>query len=1584
MKSPLGSLPAPRWRAEGAPRLPLRARGGRASGRFALLLAGWLLCLGGIGALLALLRPLPRPHFAPFCITAYASPTLAASATAARDQEQLCAVFERVTARTWTAPQRGSMVQQLDDLAALTLSEDAVVYLSGHALVTETGEVAILPADAVPDDPRTWLPLTDVLRHLARCPARRQLLVLDIAHAGLLPRWGVPDGEVARAIPAALAAVPDERRLVLCACAPGQVAQVSEVLGQSAFAHYLEEGLRGRADGYRPEKGTGPFEFRGPVPFSGRRDGRISARELTAFVQARVERWALLNRGVRQTPELFGTGEDFPLAAVTKTAAAPRKVYAASPDWLREARADAERLLDNGDFQRNPRTWQQLQTLIADTERSCRFVAEPASLASSFLKQCDRLRGQSPAAAFPTAFSLTLQMQHDAPPSPAARQLQESICQIHDQWRRAKPAEGARLQERFLGQWPLTTRTTTAQERDAAVVQWLVQQGPLDPSSVRWADALLRAGSDAEPRHGEALAIRLLADLAGRISASAWSGTHAQQVLALARLAEQPLRHPQTFAWCRDELEQALQRKHEGEIALWSSGYVPRQRAEQLLRDAELQLLELHQQAESLTAIWELSERATVLLPAYVPILDVQPELRNAWIDAVRVTTALLDERAQPPIDPAVRRLTRTRLDENAGRLRELLAALREPFVPDRIERLIQLSRTSAGPPVLRELETLRDAGPGWLPAQAHASLEKAAAALALRLHEATSKLDRADDIQKHCTATMAPAPADTAPLSQAAARIQCEIALLEMGGVTKDRLAPLHDAGAKLTADNQSAPAWAAWGQALRDLYAVGIPEQLARARSLVRKERLSRFIPAREPTSAFDAGAPLALQVRRQEVQAAWTWLAGRYRYQARDYAGLGLDTPGMQTAQRFYADAAAHAALPPEAATVVRMPTPVQRLHAGQLSTTTSLALERIVPAGKFGPTQVQIVLPDSAWLDVTPTAIELPGVKNTGATQTLTTQVPLRIGLRDGAERSQTPAPLGFLAVARADGRAFHHLVPVPLQVTAQEVAVLLSSNPKEPQPNLDEVRLRPGNVRQSFFVYLQNLTPRSRTVSVELLAGGGLVPGGKTRVTLRPGQTERIAFHDAPTPLDAKPLPDCHSPLEMRVFDAEQNQAPLAVRRFPVVVAQPRDYVRIADTQIEPAPLAAERRVSVSLQTWTKVPGPGIPAQLVLPASRSAKPPDLSPERELSNQPRGEPVALSAETSRGTGDDDHPIYVTVDGVPRAFIFHSASGQRSGSLPHHDDRLAMRIRAAASMTPSARVPVTVEVDNAPPGARLEFAVLQSNGSVELVRRYSSAQQHRLGFTPHGPDGALVFEAAINDWTMSLDTGAWQGRRVFKARIINEFGRELQHSLHELIVDATPPEDVAFVAPPAQAQRGTTLKVVARGFDRDSDIAQVFFFIGRPTNDQPLPNTPKVAGFAADLDHGLWGGSIPLPADHKGPLPISVQFINRAGLARCATTTVELLDVDPATLRPGAIAGKVLEGPRPQPGLTVVLRDEHGQDKARTRTQPDGTFQFDNLAPGKYQLFCDKPESGRRVLQAITISPGGAQRVHLALAL
>ena len=125
--------------------------------------------------------------------------------------------------------------------------------------------------------------------------AQKQLIVLDACQAG---------GAVETF--AALRGVPEEKAIlqlarsvgiiILAATGTEQVAAEFTKLGHGAFTYALLEGLSGKADG-----GSAP-------------DGKITVKELEAFLNDTVPEITRQYRGTPQFPNSYSRGQDFPLA----------------------------------------------------------------------------------------------------------------------------------------------------------------------------------------------------------------------------------------------------------------------------------------------------------------------------------------------------------------------------------------------------------------------------------------------------------------------------------------------------------------------------------------------------------------------------------------------------------------------------------------------------------------------------------------------------------------------------------------------------------------------------------------------------------------------------------------------------------------------------------------------------------------------------------------------------------------------------------------------------------------------------------------------------------------------------------------------------------------------------------------------------------------------------------------------------------------------------------------------------------------------------------------------------------------------
>ncbi|MCI0380000.1 MAG: hypothetical protein L0215_20655 [Gemmataceae bacterium] len=321
------------WRGQSTPSAAdpaAAATAGRAKklvGLFTLLLA----IVGSIIALLFYLRGVAEPEFLTLPIREYKSPW-PVNALARQDSMVLQKHFAAERVRNpFTIVQEGDEVLSAIASAREVSGRPLVVHLCAlarwravpgaqpHAAGVE-GEVVVLPGDANPDRKDAGIALGDILGKIRECRAAPKLLVLDIMRPIADVRLGVFADDIADKTHAALVAAKPPF-YVLCACSPGQLSQVSDELGQSVFAYYLNQGLLGHADGMGPE---------------GRIDKRITVKELAEFVKVRVDHWAVHNRGVRQTPVLLGDGEDFTLVRIVTDPPAPADEVppAVYPKWL--------------------------------------------------------------------------------------------------------------------------------------------------------------------------------------------------------------------------------------------------------------------------------------------------------------------------------------------------------------------------------------------------------------------------------------------------------------------------------------------------------------------------------------------------------------------------------------------------------------------------------------------------------------------------------------------------------------------------------------------------------------------------------------------------------------------------------------------------------------------------------------------------------------------------------------------------------------------------------------------------------------------------------------------------------------------------------------------------------------------------------------------------------------------------------------------------------------------------------------------------------------------------------------------------
>jgi hypothetical protein len=533
-------------------------------------------------------------------------------------------------------------------------------------------------------------------------------------------------------------------------------------------------------------------------------------------------------------------------------------------------------------------------------------------------------------------------------------------------------------------------------------------------------------------------------------------------------------------------------------------------------------------------------------------------------------------------------------------------------------------------------------------------------------------------------------------------------------------------------------------------------------------------------------------------------------------------------------------------------------------------------------------------------------------------------------------------------------------------------------------------MRPLPAWQPCYLYLTNPTDAPHNLIVELNAAETCTK----KLVAMPRQTQKVTFEGPP----AKPgdvLPELRGPLRIRVLDAERLTT-VAERQISVSIASPREYARVEQVEFQPQS-CVKNRFSITLsdvaaannpaQSQARLPGPPSTAELVLTPDRI---PGLlgvqGGVRRGLLPASGAGLQLVAENLQlaPAANEQGYAYITIDGCPRAMVFRTTfSRQGDPTTPVEDIRPSVRLRSSRFGRAGPDFAVTVEADYAPAGASLEVSLGTGQGDAfepQIVRKLDTPQQRRVGLSPFGPGGALLFEAALRDWTVPLDTTGILGERLLRARILGEDGKVIAAAIQPVVLDDSPPEAQLTGLPP-QAAKTAPLAVQAMARDELSGIAEVQFFVGKPADGKLPAGVAAVPGQPIDAARTLWTAELPLTAA-QGSTAISAQFTNGVGLSCFATATVDVVAAVPAAT--GKIIGKVLEGPRPQAGLEVILKDDKGTELVKARTGPDGTFSIEKVPPGKYVLACEKPASQRKGSASVTVAPGTVASVQLELTL
>src|SRR5262249_29506150 len=162
-----------------------------------------------------------------------------------------------------------------------------------------------------------------------------------------------------------------------------------------------------------------------------------------------------------------------------------------------------------------------------------------------------------------------------------------------------------------------------------------------------------------------------------------------------------------------------------------------------------------------------------------------------------------------------------------------------------------------------------------------------------------------------------------------------------------------------------------------------------------------------------------------------------------------------------------------------------------------------------------------------------------------------------------------------------------------------------------------LRLRPlAGIRQSFFVFVKNPSPKAWNVIVEILEGDKVLAtagSDEKPLAVKAGSSLVMPSFGTTAPKPGVPLRELAGPLRLKLRDPAGvvfDEQPI-----PVAIASPRDYLEVTQAQFTPAALGQPNQLKVILRALPQMAGPPCPVELFLPMDKELFPTLLAPPKD---------------------------------------------------------------------------------------------------------------------------------------------------------------------------------------------------------------------------------------------------------------------------------------------------------------------------------------------------------------------------------
>lgn len=1152
----------------------------------------------------------------------------------------------------------------------------------------------------------------------------------------------------------------------------------------------------------------------------------------------------------------------------------------------------------------------------------------------------------------------------------------------------------------------------------------------LDPGTINFLDGLV-AESKLERNVVELRVLHDLAERAANPGPQGWSEEIVKTAWDMIGLAEKAASRPRAFAWVRSVLDKAQNERHAAQVLLLSQtrGFVSWDQIRNACEPAVRELNFILGFQDKIEDAQTVLNRARACLPAYLAYLRATQrlDLDSAWQTATDAAVALDRRLQKPPVrENAAPGLSHDELEQLSGELNEALATVRSalrqlerPFQAEAVKDLTRRMGSSPEPRLAAEIEAMLTTP--YLDVKDRAALWKAGRELERRLGELPVR-------DENPAAEPRRADAARNQVSRRAKRLE---ALLRLTGA-EEMASNLGGAVELTNAVNALDPITGKSDEAQASALAQDWAG-LAKVAGLV-YNRLIHLLDQRGKASGDDrigwVASPFLLNVaagstkpaRERDALENWSWLAARYRQQARDLR------EAVQP-EEFYEDAALDC---PTGGTVPSQPYLALTLNDASIPTLSASQPEAVVSvkidAGASLSDHSQKVRLKSIQIDDPRLRVELgdPQVVELSP-QNPTVVAPIKVEWDEDRGRSDSDPPKGFMVEARLpDDRTFHLLVPVRFEWRAVFPKLALSgTKDKLTEVPIDRFSLRTLPSRQPFYVFLINPSPTAaREVIVEVMAGDKVIASsGEKPLPLPQKTTISVPAFSASSPGEGQlpkeglPLADAPADLKIRLRDAKPPGQEFAVLNLRPAIAAPREYVQVTRAQFQPVgPDGGQNQLRVDLRALPRMTGPPCPVELVFPRDRELFPSfQGAPQGKLSGAVEIEKdLTLTADGIRlGLGGTESGIFqLNIDGIQRAIWFRANFPQVGGVQVATEETTPPRVRFTTEriVKPDqpAQLRIHFQVDKVPPQATLAFNLgREVDGKFKPDIQFAGRppRKRHIGFSPLGAEGALLFEAAVTDWDDTYPVAGIRGTRWAQAFLLGSRPEPLAESgTVKIVLDDEPPR-VEGIALPAQIDEGTpAIDVNCTLIPSTSRVTSVDFMTGtKPAADADFTKADDegklIKGkMVQENDQRIWNARLPVPKDATGKLVVTVRATNEVGLSGVLSQALTIREkpapVSPEEAaakmapKPGSIQGTVVESTVARAGFTVYLIDPKEKDPEKgvkdTQTNEDGAFAFEDVKPGNYTLYCQNPETKRLARPSVTVEAGKTLRVKLDLLL